>query len=472
MYLFPQSGDNVNQPNVTLRWNPKCFSDKTLNLYLYAPDQPQAVLPIHGWLGISSSEGAANVNLNPQWWNKTANAKMNLQFVPSGSQPWETKYPVSRSWTASVPEQAPNGFGSVGSSQYITNFGHTSGNLGSGELAAAIVVPVVVVLALVAAAFVWHKQRADKRAVAHAESVRKSLYAGASTPSMQQSMTQPASVIDTANSYYANPYAYSTNAPIYASPVNDIKESSDSLPSSQSIQVSQDVSPDVSLEQSILPRAAPVLQEDTRRKRKSHRHSREPRQYYSNSDLYDKTGGRRRSRSRRSIVDANYARSMSPDNFRELPRTTWPEDAPDPPEPVPKDYHRIELLDAPMPPVKDVTAIDMSAIPPSMQRYVKADGREPYTFMDGQNTRVSSDAVGNWSRHEKVSAYLAQLPTFESAPEGSHFTSLSELAPQDEVASRRFSDASARTARSRAHSVGSATNAFHDASEDVDFHYH
>ncbi|UZJ55804.1 hypothetical protein CBS101457_005124 [Exobasidium rhododendri] len=153
LYTMPAPGANIDSSkDTTISWNPDCLnSTSQIDIYLYAPLQPSASLPIHAWTRVPVSDGSYSVKLAPKWWNATASVELSLNIVPAGNQPWDSSFSYGPAWyatyTAPTDGSAPPADAVVGSSDSdkLISIFYKAGQLTSGGMAAAIVVPLIVV---------------------------------------------------------------------------------------------------------------------------------------------------------------------------------------------------------------------------------------------------------------------------------------------------------------------------------------
>ncbi|WFD19675.1 hypothetical protein MCAP1_001911 [Malassezia caprae] len=163
LYRSPKPGQVVSNSALSLRWNADCIDSGTFDVYLYSQHQSTS-LPVHAWLGLSTDDGAKSVPLQAQWWNHTQNMVVNLQFVPGGSQPWESPYPLSPSWTLGDTGDSNMGIDAsvVSSNNDVTRYA-TPDNLSLGKLAAAVVLPILALIAVLVGGFLWQRKRQARR---------------------------------------------------------------------------------------------------------------------------------------------------------------------------------------------------------------------------------------------------------------------------------------------------------------------
>lgn len=441
LYSSPAAGSTVSSSRLDVRWNPKCFGEKNMDLYLYKQASP---MPIHVWKSVGTRNGQVGVDLVSQWWNGTDQAAMNLQIVPAGSQPWETSYPLSHSFVVNIPGGQTNPPAMSGT-QYVTDMDPSSGQISHGGLAAAIVVPTIALLLFLAGAFYCIRKRAVKRDEDVYNASMYSKYADSPHAGMTQASSMAprsvydASQFDTSASTYA-PY-HADYAPAAAAPA--LTESQVALQPGDSFESSQDdySYPDATDDSTLALAADPPKQRVTSMTR----------MYYASQP---------RTASRRSLQhpDAWFesgTESFDPDTIpstrEEAERQTRystrgnrdarmrrRNDA------LPAIPHALGLYE-PYEAAVPAPAARGADMPPATE-----PKRESFSFIDTRSKRrVSAGLVDATTREEKVSSFLAQLP--------------SGNAYQNTEGGRATGRDTSMSARSRPKSMDSSL--FHDAFE-------
>ncbi|BGP55070.1 hypothetical protein JCM8202v2_002664 [Rhodotorula sphaerocarpa] len=157
--------------DLTLQWDPSCvdITSDTVDLFLSvehaAASEWQAV---HEWTSVPYSAGQLATQLKPTWWNASSGAgSVQAQFslVPSGQPSWNTPAPAGPTFTiaynGSYPSvNQPTGtFNASGPSVESVGDNHKQSGLSGGSIAAAVAVPIAVVLLAVAAYVAWNRSR-------------------------------------------------------------------------------------------------------------------------------------------------------------------------------------------------------------------------------------------------------------------------------------------------------------------------
>ncbi|WFD34610.1 hypothetical protein MCUN1_001451 [Malassezia cuniculi] len=176
LYVSPGGGTSVQAGSVMLAWKPECLKDTSkIDLYLYSQQQ-SAAIPVHAWTGIRVADSRLNVTLDARWWNSTKDAKMNLQIVNHGRQPWDTSHPISHSWTVKNPGGSSGGEDAT-SSNLITPVTQDDSTLSSGSLAAAVICSVIGALILVIGGGIYFHRRQREKRIKEVEEMRaRSMY--------------------------------------------------------------------------------------------------------------------------------------------------------------------------------------------------------------------------------------------------------------------------------------------------------
>ncbi|PWN31924.1 uncharacterized protein FA14DRAFT_127083 [Meira miltonrushii] len=156
LYVEPAGGITVDSAKETkISWNPACLDPAggEIDIYLYAPQQPSANLPIHAWTHIPATTGSFPVKLAPVWWNvvpnTTSSVELSLNIVPTGNQPWDTANPFGPTWTATYTapangESPPKDAVAGSEVNKLVSIFYKGGHITAGGKAAAIICPLIV----------------------------------------------------------------------------------------------------------------------------------------------------------------------------------------------------------------------------------------------------------------------------------------------------------------------------------------
>ena len=144
------------------------MTSPSIDIYLYNPgaDNSRCFL----WNNVDNSKGKLdNAVLNPAWWNNTASASLQLAIVPHGDAPYMAtlNFPAAPYFTATY---TPSTDGTpattttdvpVGAIQNVNNF--DAKHLSKGKVAAAVIMPLLVVIAIVAGWYIWKQRKQGKK---------------------------------------------------------------------------------------------------------------------------------------------------------------------------------------------------------------------------------------------------------------------------------------------------------------------
>jgi hypothetical protein len=168
-YISPTAGqtfDSSNQLNMT--WDPTCMQSSAVDIYLY---EPGAKNPrIHLWETVANNPGSYEAALKPKWWNSTATVSLQLLIIESGMAPFMATLPAGPVFTATyhAPTSGappPNADTSVPESatQVVDNV-PKSNHISKGKVAAAVLMPMIVVAAIIAAVYIYMaRKKAQKK---------------------------------------------------------------------------------------------------------------------------------------------------------------------------------------------------------------------------------------------------------------------------------------------------------------------
>ncbi|KAJ9098060.1 hypothetical protein QFC19_006495 [Naganishia cerealis] len=105
LYLFPSAGSNVTSSSpITFKWNPDCLPAVTsIDLYLYTTSQGL----LHSFPGVDYSKGEyAAGELDPRWWNYTTKASVYLAIVDANVPRWLSQVPVGPTFDVYTAKEA------------------------------------------------------------------------------------------------------------------------------------------------------------------------------------------------------------------------------------------------------------------------------------------------------------------------------------------------------------------------------
>lgn len=157
LYTGPAAGDVVTTTKpTTLSWNTACFNPapKFVDIYLYAPGTNKSL--IQAFNSAEYAKGSYETTLDASWWGSTPNVNLQLTIVQHGtpnflatangpifSATYNSSAPsTSSSTTNTSSDNSPAGTNDHGIIQDVKNILH---GLGGGSIAAAVIVPLLVI---------------------------------------------------------------------------------------------------------------------------------------------------------------------------------------------------------------------------------------------------------------------------------------------------------------------------------------
>lgn len=154
MYLSPAAGETVDTSKpVTISWNPTCLSPPSgqIDIYLYAPSANQSL--VHVWENVPAAPGTFTTQFKPKWWKSTPSMGLQLTIIESGTPAFAANFPAGPIFTASY--SAPTDGSTPAYADFtkpesgITNVSTLGQHkLSPGKVAAAVIMPILVVIAL------------------------------------------------------------------------------------------------------------------------------------------------------------------------------------------------------------------------------------------------------------------------------------------------------------------------------------
>ncbi|KAH8801982.1 hypothetical protein DL96DRAFT_1634740 [Flagelloscypha sp. PMI_526] len=180
LYLSPTWGASVDALKpLEIKWEPSCINgtDK-IDIYLKAPQTTTPLL--HTYSGVSASSGSYTVNLEPRWWNATANVQLQVSIFNHGDMPFGNEIPAGPPFQAtytaptdgSTPQSADT---SIKDSSSVTNVAAMAASAESsnkGKTAAAVLVPLLFLICLGILGYIkWQRVKQSKKTMAFSEKV-------------------------------------------------------------------------------------------------------------------------------------------------------------------------------------------------------------------------------------------------------------------------------------------------------------
>ena len=151
---------------IDIAWDPSCLTTSYVDIYLYAPG---ALDPcIHIWHNVYFPSGSYQTSFQPKWWNSTSSVNLQFSIVPANTPAFQAAFPPGPIFTvtyqtpssgapASADTSKPDGAVTVVNNGPFTD-NHTSG----GKVAAAVVIPLLLIIGIAIAAFVKLRRQSGK----------------------------------------------------------------------------------------------------------------------------------------------------------------------------------------------------------------------------------------------------------------------------------------------------------------------
>ncbi|CAL1702921.1 unnamed protein product [Somion occarium] len=164
-YKSPTGGQTVQagQP-LNISWDTSCMSTDGIDIYLY---NPSAANPrIHLWENVNFALGSYETSLKASWWNATSSASLQFTMIPHGTPLFMATLPAGPLFTATYSQNsdvsgAASDDAAVGAVEQVNNF-EKDNSLSKGKIAAAVLIPLLVVIALIVGAYIKINRKKGK----------------------------------------------------------------------------------------------------------------------------------------------------------------------------------------------------------------------------------------------------------------------------------------------------------------------
>ncbi|KZT05740.1 uncharacterized protein LAESUDRAFT_759977 [Laetiporus sulphureus 93-53] len=160
-YKSPSSGDVISSTSqVNITWDTSCLNTTAVDIYLFAPDTETP--RIHAWEGVDYAFGSYNTTFQPSWWNSTSSVRLQLEIIESGDTLFMATLPAGPIFNMTYSGSQNSSTSQDSSSEAITkvdNVPSTSHGLSGGKTAAAVILPLLVVIAIVVGVYVWRSRK-------------------------------------------------------------------------------------------------------------------------------------------------------------------------------------------------------------------------------------------------------------------------------------------------------------------------
>lgn len=158
-YKSPSAGQTIQsgQP-LNISWDTSCMTTDAIDIYLY---NPAASNPrIHLWENVNYALGSYETSLKAQWWNSSDSASLQLAIVAHSTPLFMATLPAGPLFTATYSADSDasgaletSGTTTTGAIEQVNNFESHHG-LAKGKIAAAVLIPLLVIIALVVGAYI------------------------------------------------------------------------------------------------------------------------------------------------------------------------------------------------------------------------------------------------------------------------------------------------------------------------------
>ncbi|KAI0031301.1 hypothetical protein K488DRAFT_79136 [Vararia minispora EC-137] len=167
-YQSPTAGQTIDyQQAFNISWDTSCMSASEVDIYLYSPSSSQSI--IHLWENVYFKSGSYQTNLQPKWWNSTSSVSLYLTIVASGTQPFMATIPAGPVFTATYTAPSSGGTPASADTSTSSNIITTVNNAPStkhgpskGAIAAAVLVPLIVIGLLILGCYIRIKRGIEK----------------------------------------------------------------------------------------------------------------------------------------------------------------------------------------------------------------------------------------------------------------------------------------------------------------------
>ncbi|KAK0467538.1 hypothetical protein IW261DRAFT_1519830 [Armillaria novae-zelandiae] len=187
-YISPARGavvDSLKSTNIT--WDPSCVEVNAVDIHLYAPSMPNPM--IYVWEQVKNADGTYEATLKPRWWNSSSTIQLQLVILPSGNPPFLATLPAGPLWNATytqpesgTPDSADTS--EQGPASEVVGSASSSKAISAGQIAAAVVAPVVFIILCTAAWLVWRRRKGLKERKAWTEAVDRRMSTTTDWPSI------------------------------------------------------------------------------------------------------------------------------------------------------------------------------------------------------------------------------------------------------------------------------------------------
>ena len=157
---------------MTVSWDTSCLDTDTIDLYLYAPSVAKPVL--HEWENVNYKTGSYNATLQAGWWNYTSPINLEFTIVPSGQPLFMVSTPAGPLFSATYSGTDRSTSSVAGAVEQVNNTTTEKRSISKGAVAAAVIVPLLFIIALIVAAYIRiNRQKGKEKRKRFSEMVDK-----------------------------------------------------------------------------------------------------------------------------------------------------------------------------------------------------------------------------------------------------------------------------------------------------------
>lgn len=173
-YKAPTAGTKVDLDNAfTIQWDNSCLDRPgSVDITMLAPNLPTNHTLIHHWKSVDFSKGQLQVQITPQssWFNGSTPVNLQLSIVPTSDDNTPSfltsaqQFPVGPTFKGTHNASAPSiltGNSSNDITTIVDNF--DKGGLKKGQVAAAVLMPILFVAACLAGYVFWSRKKEAAR---------------------------------------------------------------------------------------------------------------------------------------------------------------------------------------------------------------------------------------------------------------------------------------------------------------------
>ncbi|KAK0219343.1 hypothetical protein EDD85DRAFT_942235 [Armillaria nabsnona] len=221
-YISPARGAVVDSlKSTSITWDTSCVEASAVDIHLYAPSMSTPI--IHVWEKVKNADGTYDATLKPRWWNSSSNIQLQLVILPAGNPPFLAALPAGPLWNATYIQPESGTPDSADTSKQdsageVVGSASNSKVISAGQIAAAVVAPVVFIIICVTAWLIWRRKKGLNERRAWTEAVDRRMSTTTDWPSITVSGASAA----IRNSLVGTPTLTSTgnrpNSSFYAGP--------------------------------------------------------------------------------------------------------------------------------------------------------------------------------------------------------------------------------------------------------------